>query len=130
MISCHRYPTGLSLRDGVLFGATLLGGDPKTNSGVLFKFDSASSTYVTLYKFEGLTSGQGTSSPLAVDKAGNLYGVTYGGGAYGYGMVYEFTKGADGFAPMSPLAIGKDGAIYGTSQGGAGGFGMICKIAP
>ena len=69
--------------------------------------------------------------------------MTYGGGAYGYGMVYEFnaaaqtlitlhdfTKGADGFAPMSPLAIGKDGATYGTSQGGAGGFGTIFKIAP
>jgi len=29
-----------------------------------------------------------------IDSAGNLYGATYGGGAYGVGTVFELAKGS------------------------------------
>jgi uncharacterized repeat protein (TIGR03803 family) len=49
-----------------------------------------SRNYRVLYGFTG-TRGPNPYSGLVRDAAGNLYGTTYGGGAYGYGMVFELT---------------------------------------
>ena len=98
--------------------------------------------------FDALPKG-----PLATDAAGNLYGTTFYGGAYGNGMVYELTPtaagwtqtvlhsfspdGADGFAPTSGIIFDSAGNIFGTTQfGGSGsctngfGCGTIFELTP
>ena len=53
--------------------------------------------YKTLHKFK--QTGVGGCAPyggLIFDAAGNLYGTTCGGGAYGRGTVFELTPNGDG----------------------------------
>jgi hypothetical protein len=38
--------------------------------------------FKTLYSFTGQSDGEFPYGELVLDKAGNLYGTTYGGGAY------------------------------------------------
>jgi len=106
----------------------------------------AAGTETIIYDFPGFT-GDGTSpySGLVVDKAGNLYGTTYTGGASGLGSVFELTlsngvwtetllysftgeSAGDGAYPVySPLVIDKSGNLYGTtSQGGANNGSCNC----
>jgi uncharacterized repeat protein (TIGR03803 family) len=42
------------------------------------------------------TDGYGPEGPVVLDKKGNLYGTTIGGGANEYGTVFELTPGVDG----------------------------------
>jgi uncharacterized repeat protein (TIGR03803 family) len=64
-----------------------------------------------------------------MDKAGNLYGVTSGGGAHGNGALYELSKSgtfrvlhsfagstSDGCAPSGSVARDKAGTFYGTTE--------------
>ena len=44
-----------------------------------------------LYSFTGGSDGANPNGSLVFDAAGNLYGATGGGGAYGYGTVFEIT---------------------------------------
>lgn len=44
-----------------------------------------------LYSFTGGADGRQPQGSLALDSAGNLYGVTFYGGQYGYGTVFEIT---------------------------------------
>ena len=99
-------------------------------------------------------SGLGFAGPNAVlimDKAGNLYGTTLGGGAHGnYGTVFELTPNAtrtkwtetvlysfcasffgcsDGRNPEARLIMGKSGRLYGTTGlGGAGEVGAVFEL--
>jgi uncharacterized repeat protein (TIGR03803 family) len=73
-------------------------------------------------------------SALTADNAGNLYGTTHSGGAYGYGTVYElvnssggyverilysFSGGSDGAYPTGSVTLDSAGNLYGTtSEGG------------
>jgi uncharacterized repeat protein (TIGR03803 family) len=74
---------------------------------------------------------------------GDLYGTTWGGGAYGYGTVfgitpsgtlttlYSFTGGSDGSGPYFGLVLATNGDLYGiTTAGGASGAGTVFKITP
>jgi uncharacterized repeat protein (TIGR03803 family) len=100
-----------------------------------------------LHRFADVNDGWDPRS-LVFDHAGNLYGTTNGGGAYGHGTVYEltpsagswtekilysFTGGSDGGDPGSStsLALAPDGSVYGTSWGGgAYGFGVVFQLVP
>ena len=115
--------------------ATLMTGTP-----------AAGQTGKLLHSFSG--SGNGGSDPLAgliFDGAGNLYGTTHQGGAYGGGTAFElspkasggwvgkvlhsFGQGTDGFLPMSGLIIDAAGNLYGTtSAGGAHGGGTVFEL--
>jgi uncharacterized repeat protein (TIGR03803 family) len=90
--------------------------------------------YQVLYVFRGGADGD-VPGALVLDEAGNLYGTTSGGGAFGHGTVfkldttgthtvhYSFKGGSDGDTP-NPNALARDGAgnLYGTTvQGGRGG---------
>ena len=91
----------------------------------------------TIYQFTGNTDAWG-GTVTAFDSAGNLYGISGLGGAYGYGngagpgavfelspspggwtekVLYSFTGGSDGGYPNS-LLVGQDGNLYGTAEYG------------
>jgi uncharacterized repeat protein (TIGR03803 family) len=84
---------------------------------------------------------------LIFDSAGNLYGTTGGGGAYGYGTVFELTPngdgswkesvlhsfgvGNDGETPEASLIFDSVGNLYGTTAiGGANAAGSVFELMP
>lgn len=99
-----------------------------------------------LHTFTG-PDGLAPYSGVTMDRGGNLYGTTYGGGASGLGTVYElkrhstsylhselhaFTAGnGDGGHPYGGEIFGPDGALYGaTHDGGAENAGIVYSLRP
>ena len=134
---------------GNLYGATPGGG--KTGFGIVFELTPAAGhwTEKVLHQFQN--DGEDGISPqsgVILDSAGNLYGMTYGGGVFGYGTVYELipsaggswagkllhkfqNNGKDGFQPMSPLIMDRAGNLYGTTTGGgANASGTVFTLVP
>ena len=103
---------------------------------------AAAQTYTVLHSFAGpTTDGANPFGALARDPAGNLYGTTIGGGAFGFGVVfkldstgketvlYNFAGGADGGSPYAGPIRDSTGNLYGTTLGGgASGFGVVFKL--
>jgi uncharacterized repeat protein (TIGR03803 family) len=97
-----------------------------------------------LYSFQGLNDGQNPLGGLVLDKAGNLYGGTFDGGANGGGTVYELSPSGEGWTltvlysftggyggPYNKLTFDAAGNLYGTTNGeGGNGFGMVFKLTP
>jgi uncharacterized repeat protein (TIGR03803 family) len=127
---------------GNLYGTTGDGGLPSglciaTNGcGVVFKLDPTGHETV-LYAFTGGADGwEPSGGSLIQDAAGNLYGTTSHGGAFGQGVVfkldptghetvlYNFTGGADGAGPSSVI-LDSAGNLYGTT-GSGGLFSSNC----
>ncbi len=98
-----------------------------------------------LHSFGGSTDGISSGSGLVFDAAGNLYGTTGRGGAYGGGTVFELSpqpgggwtektlrylgSGTDAKAPLGSLVFDADGNLYGTSlEGGAYGEGTVFEL--
>lgn len=82
---------GLVYRGGILYGATLAGGDPATGCGVLFGVDTATGTEQVLHRFRPATDG---CAPQGLTFAkGAFYGVT-SAGAQGFanGSVFSFVR--------------------------------------
>jgi len=142
---------------GNLYGAT--SADGAGGGGVVFELSPSGGgwTYNPIYSLPNgnplaicLTGiGEGCSGPwgnLLMDSAGNLYGATYGDGAYQHGNVfklthsngswtytdlYDFTGGNDGANPIGSLILDSDGNLYGTTaNGGADGYGVAFEITP
>jgi uncharacterized repeat protein (TIGR03803 family) len=102
-------------------------------------------TYQVLYQFKGL-DGSNPGGGMIFDAAGNLYGPTLYGGAYGYGVVFKLTpnqdgswtqsvihnfSGADGANPARTLIADPAGNLYGiTTFGGTSGAGTVYEITP
>src|SRR5271157_4784768 len=103
-------------------------------------------TYTVIHNFTGGADGAYPVAGLTMDRAGNLYGTTSGGGASGNGTVfrlsykgsgwvlnplYRFAAGNDGLDPRTRVVIGPDGSLYGTTSAGGGtacnfGYGLGC----
>ena len=142
------YPfAGLVLdKKGNLYGTTYYGGNSSCQYGCGVVFEvTPSGTETTLHSFDqNGTDGYYPVDTLAFDKTGNLYGTTYGGGAYGGGTVFKLTpsgtetilysfgvNGADAYHPVAGVALGKKGNLYGTTyQGGAYNWGTVFKVTP
>jgi uncharacterized repeat protein (TIGR03803 family) len=73
--------------NGKLYGMTSTGGT--ANLGVLFSYDPASGTYSQLQSFGGLL-GNNPHGSLVQAKNGKLYGMTFGGGSGGNGVIFSF----------------------------------------
>ena len=88
--------------------------------------------------------GQWPMAGLMQATNGQLFGTTYGGGAYGNGTVFLLNTNGSGYAtraqfgaasgdaarPEAALIQGSDGALYGTAaSGGAYGYGAVYQIA-
>jgi len=106
--------------------------------------------YYVLYNFcsqPNCTDGAYPMYNLTADSAGNFYGTTYGGGAWGYGTIFElspngnggwnetvlysFTGGADGSRPWGPVIFDSAGNLYGpVAYGGAYGDGVVFELSP
>jgi uncharacterized repeat protein (TIGR03803 family) len=120
---------------GNLYGTTYSGG--ASGAGAVFEVTQAGVETV-LYSFTGGADGANPMSKLSFDSAGNLYGTTFAGGAYGGGTVFEVVKGgteqvlhsfgngSDGANPVAGVTLTAKLAIFGTtSAGGAGGYGTV-----
>jgi uncharacterized repeat protein (TIGR03803 family) len=131
---------GLVVDGQSFYGAT--GGGSPPAFGTLFKVDKTGIETV-LYTFTGGADGGFPFASLIHDAAGNFYGTTGSGGAFGLGTVfkldttgketvlYSFTGGADGGTPNGSLVRDTVGNLYGTTQlGGAFNLGTVFKIAP
>jgi uncharacterized repeat protein (TIGR03803 family) len=140
-------PVGSLILDkaGDLYGTTEGNGAP--NYGTIFKLMPAGKLKV-LYTFNAGNDGAGPTGPLLADKNGNLFGVTTGGGGFGYGTAFAlapngtetqlhvFMGGSDGGIPAGGLVTDSAGNLYGTAfTGGIGNCeghacGVVFKIAP
>ncbi len=126
--------------DGKLYGMTHLGGN--TNAGVIFSFDPSNSMFAKLKDFDG-TDGGSPYGSLMQAKDGKLYGMTYGGGSLGYGVIFSFDPSSytytklmefdatDGTHPYGSLIQASDGKLYGmTRDGGSLDYGVIFSFDP
>jgi uncharacterized repeat protein (TIGR03803 family) len=133
---------------GNLYGTTENGG---AQEGTVFELspngDSTWSEKI-LHKFGNGSDGRYPMANLVADAAGNLYGTTLEGGAYGFGTVFKLTpaaggtwaetvlhnfgNGTDGKYPgYGALIFDSAGNLYGTTSGGGKyGGGMIFEITP
>lgn len=133
---------------GNLYGSTTEKG---TGGGTVFQLSPQQNgtwTETVLQDLPG--TGVGPYSSLTMDPAGNLYGTTYLGGAYGYGSVFkltysdgdwtyatlhDFTGASDGAYASGGVTLDASGNLYGTTsngglrQGGPG-YGVIWEITP
>ncbi len=144
-----------SFQSGAGVNPLLLGKDGNfygTSGETVFQI-TTNGTFTTLYQFSGYGDG-GYPSGLIQASDGNLYGTTYGGGAYAGppywtegGTIFQMTtngtlttlysfSGPDGQAPQGALVEGKDGNLYGTTSYGGpnwqhsvnSGYGTIFRI--
>ena len=131
---------------GNFYGTTEGGGTH--NCGTVFKINAAGKETI-LYSFTGGEDGKGPYTGVILDPAGNLYGVTAGGGTHNVGVVYlvdpsgketvlyNFTGGSDGGVPFSVLLLDGEGNLYGTTQMGgntqcglSGSCGVVFELSP
>ena len=139
-------PNGDLLLDqaGNLYGTTSGGG--RFNFGIVFKVDPAGNETV-LYSFKGPTQADGAypSGGLVQDNSGNLYGVTWAGGASNAGTVYKLDANGNEtvlysfpFAlqgsPLGNLVLDPSGNLYGVTEANSlqtvQAFGLVYKITP
>lgn len=131
---------------GNLYGGTATGGSAA--GGTVWELSPTGGggwTFQVLYSFTGSIYG-GPIGRMALDAAGNLYGVTQSDGAYGQGNVFKFTSsnggwiytdlhdftgGDDGAFPLKGPSLDTAGNIYGTaSYAGSNGAGVVWEITP
>lgn len=129
--------------DGSIYGTTLEGGTGCSGGngcGTVYKLTNTGGEYWTktaIYEFHG-NDGSYPFGGVIFDAAGNLYGVTNGGGANDEGVVYELTPVVNGFwtqtilhtfqrsdgeFPVGPLTMDASGNLYGVATGGGANMG-------
>jgi uncharacterized repeat protein (TIGR03803 family) len=138
---------------GNLYG-TGIGGGAYYYGAVFELTPAAGGTWTETVLHSFAHNGYDGTSPyggLVFDSAGNLYGTTTEGGAYGeygWGTVYELSPaagggwtetvlhnfnddGTDGTLPEAGLIVDASGNLYGTtSEGGAFNFGTVFELSP
>jgi uncharacterized repeat protein (TIGR03803 family) len=88
---------------GNLYGTTAYGGVAakpcgSTGCGVVYKLTSSGSTWqeTVLYRFTATPDGFRPYAGVDIDAAGNLYGITSGGGTDNLGTIFELSPNASG----------------------------------
>src|SRR5271169_1929303 len=95
-------------------------------------------TFSLMHTFTGGSDGGNPLAGFTIDAAGNLYGTTNAGGAYGAGTIFKVTStgkeivlhsfkgGTDGANPQASLVMDATGYLYGTTNaGGTSGAGTV-----
>ena len=100
-----------------------------------------------IHSFTGGSDGGFPYGGVISDANGNLYGTTFGGGAYGIGTVFELTpnaggawtetvihsfsfNGTDGASPSSGLVFDSKGNLYGSTLSSPAGSGALFELSP
>ena len=135
----HPYASPIMDSAGNLYGTTYDGG--QYGGGTVYRISAAGQETI-LHSFGTGTDGSEPVAGLTMDRAGNLYGTTYKGGAKGGGtafkisaagqetILYSFDPGTDGSGPVAALIMDSAGNFYGTTRdGGAKGVGTVFKIS-
>jgi uncharacterized repeat protein (TIGR03803 family) len=139
------YPyASLILKGGNLYGSATGAGE--YDNGTIFELSPNGDTWTetVLYAFTGGLDGSTPWSDLIFDSAGNIYGTTYWGGAYGVGVVFELSASESGWtetvlhsfrngggsASAQPNRLTfQGGKLYGTtSNGGLFGLGSAFEL--
>jgi uncharacterized repeat protein (TIGR03803 family) len=130
-------------KTGNLYGTTTPRCYLCSGYGTIFQVDKKGH-FTLLHSFTGDSSDGAYPyyGHLAVDESGNLYGLTWGGGSYGYGVLYKLSKSgkftvlhsfnnssSDGCYPYGSVLIDEAGSLYGTTSGcGSYYYGTIWKV--
>ena len=132
---------------GNLYGTTEGGGPSACSIGCGTVFELTPSTQgwveIVIYAFAGGTDGETPEGRLVLDKAGNFYGATNVGGAYGLGTVFKISPNSggtwtetilysfgvhDGHVPNGVISD-KAGNLYGANfNGGHYGYGAVFEL--
>ena len=134
-------------RAGNIYGTTYYGGG--YGEGSVFELSPSNGgwTYTLVHSFGNGLDGNSPIAGVVIDAAGNLYGTTQSGGAYGDGTVFElspsdggwsetllhhFTGGNDGGDPYGGLIFDAAGNLYGATPGlfSASPGGSVFKLTP
>jgi uncharacterized repeat protein (TIGR03803 family) len=133
-------PLGTLVRasNGKLYGMTSVGGI--NGMGVLFEYDTVTSTFTKKIDFDGSAKGFAPQGSLMRTSSGKLFGMTLLGGVNNQGVLFEYdpatstyTKrldfgggSVDAAQPYGALIQATDGKLYGlTAMGGGSGAGVI-----
>jgi uncharacterized repeat protein (TIGR03803 family) len=122
-----------------------IGNAPSDGCGTVFEISDGQETLI--HVFTGTPDGMKPEGGLIQDEAGNFYGTTLLGGAYGtsdffgYGTIYKidtsgnetilynFAGTPDGSAPIGNLLMDQAGNLYGATEGGGTyGYGTIYEL--
>jgi uncharacterized repeat protein (TIGR03803 family) len=147
------YPVASLILDGAgnLYGTTSAGG--VYAGGTVFELvpqKNGQWKEKIVHSFESTSSdGWEPEAALVFDASGNLYGTTWGGGAYqSWGTVFKFTPGAkgdwsetvlhnfdwngkDGYNPTAGVIFDASGNLYGTTVvGGTTTNGTVFEMIP
>jgi uncharacterized repeat protein (TIGR03803 family) len=107
-------------------------------------------TETVLYSFcpdltLGCRDGREPLSAVIFDRAGNLYGTAYEGGAYGFGVAFELSPSQTGWTqtvlynfpggtgaayPVNGLIFDPAGNLYGTTYAPGGAQGSVFTLSP
>ena len=138
-------------KSGVLYGATIFGGESKSSSGTVFELTPNGTGYTerVIYSFRGGLDGRRGVSGVAQDALGTLYGDTFGGSDRclgGCGTVYKLTPSGGGFKkstiylfnpppdasqPVGTPVLDANGDVFGvTQQGGTANQGAVFELTP
>ena len=125
---------------GNFFGATS-GSASLEYPSTVFEL-SPPENFQVIYTFSFINDfWNGPQANLTLDPAGNIYGTTGSGGAFGHGNVFkltrsnggwtysslhDFTGGSDGSSPLSSVSIDGSGNLYGTTSDG----GLVTGSCP
>ncbi len=125
-----------------LYGMTYGGGI--NGDGVLFEYDPSTGTLTKKIDFAGTTNGSYPGGSLVLASNGNLYGMTYNGGANSDGVLFsynyttntltkkiDFAGASNGKNPYGTLMQALNGMLYGmTNTGGSNNFGVLFQYDP
>jgi uncharacterized repeat protein (TIGR03803 family) len=134
-----------------LFGTTLYGGN--SDNGAVFEVERVNGVWQesVIHSFERINDGFNPYGPVAIDSAGNLYGMTFESevnGVGGGGIVFQLSRKkqawnetilhqfgvipGDGGNPYSGPVLDSAGNIYGATfnGGNSGGTGVVFEVIP
>ncbi|MGP8215816.1 MAG: choice-of-anchor tandem repeat GloVer-containing protein [Bacteroidia bacterium] len=134
------YPAGslIQAKDGLLYGMSEQGG--YSNYGSFFCYNPVSGIDSIVFDFNG-NNGAYPYGSLVQDSNGLLYGMTYSGGHYGYGVIFSYNiithkdsvvfNFSGAVTNNNCFALASDGLLYGMSLlGGTNYYGDIFSFNP